>query len=496
VSAIPTSTSTSPAGTPHAGTPHTDGPLADGPLADAPAGHADGAWLYDFVASLAGRPRSITGDGLRETLATVRAALPAGLDARTVEVPSGTPVLDWTVPKEWNARAARLTGPDGTVVADYADNPLHLLGYSVPRQARMSLAELRPHLLSMPDRPDWIPYRTSYYNENWGFCLPDRTLAALPDGEYDVAIDTSLADGSLTYLEVAVPGTERAGTTGAGAAGDPGELLVTTHTCHPAMANDNGSGLAVATLLARHLAAHPLRRTVRFLFIPGTIGSITWLALNADTVGRLAGGLVLTGLGDTSIPTYKRSRRGDAPVDRAMAAALAEAGVEHRIVEFSPYGYDERQFCSPGYNLGIGRFGRGQHGEYPEYHTSADNLEFVRPESLAESYRLALRAIEIVDTDRTWRGTSPYGEPQLGRRGLYRAIGATMNRQAIEMGLLWVLNLADGSHSLLDMAERSGLPFASLAQAADALAGVGLLVEDGRLAEDGQPAEQRPGAAP
>ena len=245
------------------------------------------------------------------------------------------------------------------------------------------------------------------------------------------------------------------------------------------MANDNCSGIAVATELGPRTAGGPRRRfTYRLLFIPGTIGSITWLARNAATVDRIRHGLVLTGLGDRGQPTYKRSRRGDAAVDRAAARALAETGRPHRVVDFSPYGYDERQFCSPGFDLPVGRFGRSQHGEYPEYHTSADNLDFVTPESLADSFALLSRTIEICEADRVWRNTSPYGEPQLGRRGLYRSIGATMNRASIEMGLLWVLNLADGSRSLLDIAERADLPFDAVADAAGALAGVGLLVED------------------
>jgi aminopeptidase-like protein len=284
-------------------------------------------------------------------------------------------------------------------------------------------------------------------------------------------VDTTLTEGSLTYGEIVLPGD-----------GDHGdgerEILVTTHTCHPAMANDNGSGIAVAALLARSLAERASRRfTHRILFIPGTIGSITWLARNRDAVGRIRAGLVLTGLGDAGQPTYKRSRRGDAGVDRAAATALAETGRSHRIVDFSPYGYDERQFCSPGFDLPVGRFGRSQHGEYPEYHTSADDVDFVTPEALADSYEIVLRILDLCERDRTWRNTSPYGEPQLGRRGLYRSIGAAMNRQAVEMGLLWVLNLADGGHSLLDMAARSGLPFDSVAAAADALAGVGLLAD-------------------
>jgi aminopeptidase-like protein len=230
--------------------------------------------------------------------------------------------------------------------------------------------------------------------------------------------------------------------------------------------------------VAAELARRAERRyTYRVLFIPGTIGSITWLARNRDTVARIQAGLVLTGLGDRGQPTYKRSRRGDAGIDRAAAAALAETGRPYRVVDFSPYGYDERQFCSPGFDLPVGRFGRSQHGEYPEYHTSADNLDFVTPEALAESYATILRILDICERDRTWRNCSPYGEPQLGRRGLYRSIGATMDRKSVEMGLLWVLNLADGHHTLLDIADRSNLPFDSVAAAADALAGVGLLTD-------------------
>jgi len=430
-----------------------------------------GTWLHDLVAALVPPLRSITGEGVRETLATVRDALGDDVELTVHEVASGTPVLDWVVPKEWNVREAYIVGPDGSRVVDVADNHLHLLGYSIPFRGRMSLADLRPHLHSMPDRPDWIPYRTSYYNETWGFCLPHRQLAALAEGDYEVCVDTTLADGSLTYGEIVLPGD-----------GDHGdaeqEILITTHTCHPGMANDNGSGIAVAALLAKTLAERASRRfTHRLLFIPGTIGSITWLARNRDAVGRTRAGLVLTGLGDAGQPTYKRSRRGDAGVDRAAATALAETGREHRIVDFSPYGYDERQFCSPGFDLPVGRFGRSQHGEYPEYHTSADDIDFVAPDALADSFTTVLRILEICEQDRTWVNTSPYGEPQLGRRGLYRSIGATMNRQAVEMGLLWVLNLADGSRSLLDIADRSGLPFDTAVAAADALAGVGLLVD-------------------
>jgi aminopeptidase-like protein len=437
-----------------------------------PAGDDPGRWLLDQMRVMAPHPRSITGDGVRATLADVAKHIPLTVH----EVPTGTPVLDWTVPREWNVRSAWLEDPSGRRVVDVADNPLHLLGYSVPLDARMSLGELRPHLLTLPDAPDRIPYRTSYYNDNWGFCLADEVARALPDGTYTVHIDTTLTEGSLTYGEFVLPG--RSDET----------VLISTHVCHPAMANAHLSGIAVSTLLAATLAAagrpgasergldEPAHRlTYRFLFIPGTIGSITWLARNRDLTDRIHAGLVLTGLGDRSGFTYKRSRRGGSAVDRAVELVLATVGEPGRIVDFSPYGYDERQFCSPGFDLPVGRFGRGQHGEYPEYHTSADDLGFVDPDRLAGSFRAVARIVDILERDRIWRNLAPYGEPQLGRRGLYRGIGSVMNSKAYEMGLLWMLSYSDGRNSVIDIAERSGLSFDALADAADALAAADLL---------------------
>lgn len=434
-----------------------------------PAGDDPGGWLLDLMRVMAPHPRSITGDGVRATLADVAKHIPLVVH----EVPSGTPVLDWTVPREWNVRSAWLTDPTGRRVVDVADNPLHLLGYSVPVEARMSLDDLRPHLFSLPDAPDRIPYRTSYYNDNWGFCLADELARTLPDGTYTVHIDTSLTEGSLTYGEFVVPGR--------------GEetVLVSTHVCHPVMANDNLSGIAVATRLAATLAARPQapRFTYRFVFVPGTIGSITWLARNRDVTGRVHAGLVLTGLGDRSPFTWKRSRRGGTTIDRAVELVLAQSaetgpgatGEPARLVDFSPYGYDERQYCSPGFDLPVGRFGRGQHGEYPEYHTSADDFTFVDADRLAGSYRTLLQVLNVLERDRTWRNLAPYGEPQLGRRGLYRGIGSVMGSKAYEMGLLWMLSYSDGTNSVGDIARRSGLSFDALADAADALAAAGLL---------------------
>lgn len=404
-------------------------------------------------------PRSITGNGVRQTLEVVRARVPL----QVTEVPTGTAVLDWTVPREWNVREAWIAGPDGQRVLDFAQSNLHLVGYSTPVRARMSLAELRPHLHSLPDRPNLVPYRTSYYVEAWGFCLSDRQLEQLPDGEYDVCIDASLTDGALTYGELLVPGSSA------------DEVLVSTHVCHPSMANDNLSGIALATLLAEHLGSRDSRYSYRFLFVPGTIGSITWLARNQDGADRIVHGLVLTGLGDAGSPTYKRSRRGNAVIDRAAEHVLRSSGQPVNVIDFYPYGYDERQYCSPGFNLPVGRLGRSPHGEYPEYHTSGDDLSFVHPDSLQDSWDLLVGIIDVLERDGTYLSRNPFGEPQLGRRGLYRSIGAATDRAAAEMALLWVLNLADGAHSLLDVAERSGLTFAAVADAARSLISADLL---------------------
>jgi aminopeptidase-like protein len=331
----------------------------------------------------------------------------------------------------------------------------------VPVRRRMSLEELRPHLHSLPEHPDWIPYRTSYYAENWGFCLAHRELEALAAGEYEVCVDSTLEPGSLSYGELFLPGESEE------------EILFSCHSCHPSLANDNLSGTAVAVWLARHLAGMPRRHGMRFLFIPGTIGSITWLARNEAAVGRIRHGLVLSCLGDPGRSTYKRSRRGNALVDRAAAQVLRQGG-EHELMDFVPYGYDERQYCSPGYDLAVGCLTRTPNGRFPEYHTSADNIEFVRPEALEDSLAKALAIVEVLEHDAAYQNLSPRGEPQLGRRGLYGNVGGT-TPPGFEMALLWVLNLSDGRHTLLDVAERSGLSFGLLRKAAEALAAHALL---------------------
>ncbi len=419
-----------------------------------------GSAMHELMAELYPVCRSITGDGFRTTLAT----LAKHVDLETHEVPSGTQVFDWTVPREWNIRDAYVANSRGERVIDFRESNLHVMSYSVPVDARMPLAELREHLHSMPEQPGWIPYRTSYYAENWGFCLTHRQLEALPEDDYRVVIDSTLADGYLTWGECLIEGES----------GD--EVLISCHACHPSLCNDNLSGVVLATFLAKALAgASSPRHSYRFLFIPGTIGAITWLAQNEDKVDRIKAGLVLTCVGDGGGFTYKRSRRGDALVDRAMAYALAASGQPYEVQDFSPYGYDERQFCSPGFNLPVGSLNRTPYARFPEYHTSADDLDFVRPEHLAGSYSLTLAALRVLEGDDAFVNLNPKCEPQLGKRGLYGSLGGGKGTAESQLALLWVLNLSDGEHSLLDVAERSGMPFELLVDAADALLGAGLL---------------------
>jgi aminopeptidase-like protein len=418
-----------------------------------------GEELFELVAELYPICRSITGDGVRRTLEIVGREI----DLEVHEVPSGTEVFDWTVPREWNIRDAWVANAAGERVIDFHASNLHVMSYSVPVRATMPLAELKPHLFTLPEHPDWVPYRTSYYKESWGFCASQRLLDSLPDGDYEVCVDATLADGHLTYGEHVVPGETDE------------EVLVTCHVCHPSLANDNLSGIAVASRLARLLGGTRSRYTHRFLFIPGTIGSITWLARNQDRVGRIRHGLVLACVGDPGRLTYKRSRRGDAEIDRAMAHVLASSGRPHDLEDFAPYGYDERQFCSPGFNLPVGCLSRTPYARYPQYHTSADDLRLVRPEHLQDSLEACWEVLRVLDGNHRYLNLNPKCEPQLGRRGLYGSIGGRSDAEERQMAMLWVLNLSDGGHSLLDVADRAGLPFALVAEVADTLEGAGLL---------------------
>jgi aminopeptidase-like protein len=417
-----------------------------------------GRELHRFAAELYPICRSITGDGIRQTLGLIQNRIPL----QTVRVPTGTTVFDWTVPKEWNIRDAYIKDTAGKRVVDFRQSNLHVLNYSTPVHRTLPLIELKSHLHTLPSHPDWIPYRTSYYQENWGFCLSHNQMLALKDRDYEVCIDSSLEDGNLTYGEYFVRGRSF------------DEVLISCHACHPSLANDNLSGLSVATFLAQFLSRRDLHYSYRFLFIPGTIGAIAWLAQNQETVGRIRHGLVLTGIGDGSGFHYKKSRRGNAEIDRAATHVLSHSGDVSGIMEFSPYGYDERQYCSPGFNLPVGCLMRSVWGTFPEYHTSADNLDFIQPAKLAGSLHVCAAIVDVLENNRRYRNLNPYGEPQLGRRNLYgstggEAIGVEINAR------LWVLNLSDGEHSLLDIAERSGLPFSAISDAAELLRLNGLL---------------------
>jgi aminopeptidase-like protein len=394
--------------------------------------------------------RSITGEGLRQTLRLVARDVPLEI----VETPTGTRVLDWTVPEEWNIRGAWIDGPDGNRVVDFADSNLHVLNYSTPIDAVVSLDELREHVFTHQLDPDLVPYRTSYYMRRWGFCMSARQLDALAPGEYGVVVDSTLAPGSVTYGEAVIPG----------AMSD--EVLLTTYACHPSLANDNLSGVALLTELGLALAAQPsLRYTYRLLWAPGTIGAICWLARNRDAVARVRHGLVLSCVGDPGPFTYKRSRRGDTEIDQVVSHVLGSDG-ENRVVDWFPYGGDERQFCSPGFDLPVGAFSRTPADQFPEYHSSADDLAFVRAEHLGESFATLVDVIDVLESNGTYTNLSPYGEPQLGRRGLYRGLGGGSSE---EMALLWVLSLSDGTNTLLDVAERAGMAFGDIRAAAERL---------------------------
>ena len=412
-----------------------------------------GREMHAFIGQMYPLCRSITGAGFRETLSMISRHIPLEIH----EVPTGTPVFDWIVPKEWNIRDAYVKNSTGERVIDFRKSNLHVVSYSVPIKTTLPLSELKDHLFTLPEQPDWIPYRTSYYQETWGFCLSHNALLKMKDDFYEVCIDSSLEPGHLTYGEYYLPGEEE------------DEVLISCHACHPSLCNDNLSSVALVTFLGKHLSTRPRRYSYRFLFIPGTIGSIAWLCLNEEKVHKIKHGLVAACTGDPGKSTYKKSRQGDAEIDKAVAHVLKHSGQDYEIIDFFPYGYDERQYGSPGFNLPVGCLMRTPHGRYPEYHTSADDLAFVRPESLADSFMKYLAVFQVLENNRIYLNLNPKCEPQLGKRGLYRLMGGDQETGFDQMSLLWVLNLSDGSHSLLDIADRAGYEFTMINNAAEAL---------------------------
>lgn len=424
---------------------------------------AAGASMMALAEELYPICRSITGDGVRETLRALANRIPLEIH----EVPTGTGVFDWDVPEEWNIREAWIKDPAGRKVVDFAEHNLHVVGYSEGFRGTLPLAELKAHLHSLPDQPDLIPYRTSYYKKTWGFCMRHRDLEVLPDGNYEVFIDASHTQGSLTYGECFLPGDSDE------------EVLISCHGCHPSLANDNLAGNAVAVTLAAELAKEPRRLSYRFVFIPGTIGSITWLALHPEAAKKIRHGLVITNAGDRGMVNYKRTRDGNALVDRAVAQVLGTSGDDFAIRDFHPYGYDERQYGSPGFKFPVGVISRSVHGTFPEYHTSADNLDFITPECMADTLRKTMDVLSVLEHNATYRNLKPFCEPRLGKYGLYGSGGGQRSGEFSELALLWVMNQSDGSHDLLTIAERSGMSFEKILHAARSLETAGLLRREG-----------------
>ncbi len=423
----------------------------------------NGKDLYDFMKTLFPLNRSITGNGVRQTLRLIKEIIPLEI----IEVPSGTKVFDWEIPPEWNVDEAYIENPADERIIDFKKNNLHLVNYSIPVNKTLPLNELKKHLHSLPGKPEWIPYRTTYYKRDWGFCLSHNQLLKMKDGNYKVVIRSSLEKGALTYGELFIKGKSDK------------EVLFSTHICHPSMANDNLSGISVMTFLAKHLYtldSDKLNYSYRFIFIPATIGAITWLARNEKNVNKIKHGIVASLLGDNGNFTYKKSRRGNSDIDKIVPYVLQQNTKEFKVIEFSPYGYDERQFCSPGFNLPVGRLTRTPNGEFPEYHTSADNLDFVSPGQLGESLSIFKKIIEVIEKNKKYVNLNPKCEPQLGKRGLYNSVAG--NIKEYELALLWVLNLADGNNDLIDIAVKSGLPFDLLCKASEDLINVNLLKEE------------------
>jgi aminopeptidase-like protein len=420
------------------------------------------AQMFQMVTMLYPICRSITGNGFRESLQILEQQIPIEIH----EVPTGTQVFDWTVPKEWNIHDAYIKDESGEKVIDFNRHNLHILNYSIPVNCKMPLSKLKEHLFTIPEQPELIPYKTSYYKEDWGFCLSHNDYLKLGEGEYEVVIDSTLEDGSLTYGECFIQGESDQ------------EILISCHSCHPSMCNDNLSGMVLATFLAKELSQrNHLRYSYRFLFIPGTIGSITWLALHEDQAHNIQHGLVVASVGDAGKFHYKRSRRGNSEIDQVVEYVLSNYCDYYEVRDFSPYGYDERQYCSPGFDLPVGCLTRTPYGEYPQYHTSADDLNFVSPQNLAESFDLYMKVFYVLENNHMYLNTNPKCEAQLGKRGLYSSTGGGSGIKEQEMAYLWILNLSDGNNNLLEIARRSGFSFEVIKTASDRLKDNGLLTK-------------------
>jgi aminopeptidase-like protein len=443
--------------------------------------------MHELMIELFPICRSITGNGVRQSLQILQNHISLDIS----EIPSGTKVFDWTIPREWNINDAYIKNSKGEKIIDFKKSNLHVLNYSTPIRTKLSLQELLPHLHSLPDQPNVIPYRTSYYKENWGFCITHNQLINLQDDEYEVVIDSTLENGSLTYAEFFIQGESN------------DEVLFSCYTCHPSMCNDNLSGVVLFTFLAKHLKNLSLKYSYRFLFIPETIGAITWLSQNESNVKKIKHGLVAYCVGDPGNSSYKKSRQGNAEIDQIVMEVLKDTGEEHKVVDFFPTGSDERQFCSPGFNLPVGALVRTFAPEFSEYHTSADNTGFVKAQYLGDTLSKYVKVITKLEenfgkfkpndkeklgksikekNDRIFLNLNPKCEPQLGKRKLYHDIGSQIPSQGgkkiiNQFALLWVLNYSDGFHYLSDIVKLSGYDLIDIENSANALVKSHLLKE-------------------
>lgn len=411
--------------------------------------------------------RSITGEGQRRTHDMLSELVPL----THWDIPTGTPILDWEVPREWVFREAFVTDPAGRRILDAQDNTLHLVNYSHPFSGTLDLAELQAHLHSLPDRPHAIPYITSYYAPRWGFCLSDEMRSRLPEGRYGVTVDTALIDGVMRVSDCVLPGEEA------------GEVLFSSYTCHPSMANNELSGPLVLAFLYRALAALPRRRlTYRFVLGPENIGSIAYLSRHGEHLRRhLQAGFVLTNIGDRQPLSLKLPQRSGTLAERAALLVFRDGAIPHRVLAFDPRGADERNYCSPGYDFPVAALMRGYFQESPEYHTSDDNLGHVTAESLIGAVAAGLGICRVLEANRVWRNAKPFGEPFYSRHNLAPTLSkpdTSADRQLLARR--WLMNQADGRRDLMAIAERSGIEAALLAEQAEILAEAGLLVrQDG-----------------
>ncbi|MEO0896463.1 MAG: DUF4910 domain-containing protein [Bacteroidota bacterium] len=384
--------------------------------------------------------RSLTGDGVRDTLRILQELIPIEIH----ETPSGTKAFDWTVPREWNIRDAYILTPDGRKVADFKVNNLHVMNYAIPTHKKLSWVELEPHLYTLPHLPEAIPYITSYYNENWGFCLRQTTYDSLPrEGEYEVLIDSTLEAGSLTHGDLILKGESEQ------------EVLFSTYVCHPSMANNELSGPLVAAMLYQEIAKIPNRKyTYRFVFAPETIGIINYLSRHGETMkANTVAGYVLTCVGDDGPLTFKRSKHKTSLADRAAEHVLKNQPEPFEVIEFAIGGSDERQYCSPGFNLPVGSLMRSMYKKYPYYHTSLDNKDFISFEAMERTLQLYVNIVKTLEINERYYNTNPYCEPQLGKRGLYYKVGGNPKRNQLIPRMLHLLSFADGNMDLIDIAE-------------------------------------------